>query len=161
MDREELIRKYAGGEKDFTGRNFRGANWDNRIAREEIYQEADFTGFYSDLSGFDMCDLSFTKFVRARMFESGFGQCYMPGVDFTYATFSQCSFTDVDLREAIFRNTTISETYFRKCNLAYADFTGARKFSLDWCEGSIIYETTMPNGKIYTCTSETGFIYYR
>jgi uncharacterized protein YjbI with pentapeptide repeats len=149
MDREELIRKYAGGEKDFTGEDFRNSLWVDEIVRGGIYQEADFCNSNFVRSGFDKCDLSFTKFVRTRMNESGFGRSYMPGVDFTYAIFGQCSFIEVDLREAIFRNATIGETYFDKCNLAYADFREAKKLCFN-SENSIFYETIMPDGSIRT-----------
>jgi uncharacterized protein YjbI with pentapeptide repeats len=89
MDREELIRKYAGGERDKTGRNCRGANWQDEVDIGIIYHQADFSNSYFDSSGFVECDLSFSKFVNVRMYESTFEDCYMPGADFTYATFGQ------------------------------------------------------------------------
>ena len=149
MDREELIRKYGGGKWDFTGKKIQ-AHWNDRIDKGIIYQQADFSNSYFELSGFDECDLSFTKFLYARMYERGFFRSYMPGADFTYATFSQCRFTDVDFRAAIFKNTTISETRFKRCNLAYADFTGARELRLRPFEECLIYETIMPDGSICT-----------
>ncbi len=149
MDREELIRKYAGGERDFTGRKIQ-AHWNDRVDKGIIYQQADFSNSYFDSSGFDECDLSFTKFLYARMYESGFGRSYMPGADSTYTTFSQCNFIDVELRSAVFRDTTLSEVNFRGSNLAYADLRGAREFSSCFCEGTIFYETIMPDGSIRT-----------
>lgn len=62
MDREELIRKYAGGERDLTGRRIQ-AHWNDRIDKSIIYQRADFDFSNFDSSGFDECDLSFTKFL--------------------------------------------------------------------------------------------------
>ena len=150
MDREELIRKYAGGERDKTGRNCRDANWNDRVDKGVIYHQADFSNSYFELSGFDECDLSSAKFVRARMYESGFGRSYMPGADFSGATFSQCSFVEVDLISAIFKNTDLSETYFSRYNLAYADFTGARALGLRPFEECLIYETIIPDGSICT-----------
>ncbi len=151
MDREELLRRYAGGEKDFTGRSFRNSNWIDEIVRGGIYREADFSNAYFVRSGFDQADLSFSKFVGARMYESGFGRtCCLEGIDFTYAVFGQCNFSEVDLRGAIFRNATISETSFTNANLSYANLRGARKFSSCSCEGTIFYETIMPNGSIFT-----------
>jgi len=35
--------------------------------------------------------------------------CYVKGVDFTNAVFSQCNFKGVNLSQVIFRNTTLSE----------------------------------------------------
>jgi uncharacterized protein YjbI with pentapeptide repeats len=72
MDREELIRKYAGGEKDLTGGDFIRSHWIDDTARGGIYQEADFSNSYFDSSGFHDCNLSFSKFTRVRMYESSF-----------------------------------------------------------------------------------------
>lgn len=43
IDREELLRKYAGGEKDFTGQSFVGADFRSKIFRGGIYTRADFS----------------------------------------------------------------------------------------------------------------------
>ncbi len=150
MDREELIRKYAGGERDKTGRNCRGANWNDRVDKGIIYHQADFSNSYLDSSGFDECDLSSAKFVRARMYESTFEDCYMPGADFRGATFGQVGFNYVNLRGAIFKNTDLVETNFNGCDLTYANFTGAREFSLSDCRDCIFYETIAPDGSIRT-----------
>ena len=150
MDREELIRKYDGGERDFTGENFRGVHWNDRVYKRIIYQQTDFSNSYFDSSGFSGCDLSFAKFVRARMYEGGFADCYMPGADSRGATFGQIVFNDVDLTSAIFKNTDLVETSFTRCNLAYADFTGARNLRLRPFKECLIYETIMPDGSICT-----------
>ena len=149
MDREELIRKYAGGERDFSGRKIQ-AHWNDRVDKRIIYQQADFSNSYFDSSGFDECDLSSAKFLYARMYESTFEDCDMPGADFTYATFGQVGFNYVNLRGAIFKNTDLVETGFNGCNLSYADFTGAREFSLSNCMDCIFYETIAPDGSIRT-----------
>ena len=73
MDREELTRKYPGGERD-TGSKIQ-AHWNDRVDKGIIYQQADLSNSYFDSSGFSGCDLSFAKFVRARMYESGFADC--------------------------------------------------------------------------------------
>ncbi len=126
-------------------------HWQDKVVRGAIYQEADFSNSYFDVSGFYECDLSFAKFIRVRMYESGFGRCDMPGVDFTYATFGQSRFTDVDLRAAIFKNADLTETNFRNANLAYADFTGARNWEIEGrSEDVTFYETIMPDGSIRT-----------
>jgi uncharacterized protein YjbI with pentapeptide repeats len=151
VDREELIRKYAGGEKDFTGGNFRSANWISKRVRGGIYREANFSDAYFDGSSFVEADLSFAKFVRVRIYESVFAKnCYMEGADFSYAVFGQVTFCNVDLSRAIFRNARLSETSFENANLSYADFRGARRFNEVSFENVIFYETIMPDGSIYT-----------
>jgi uncharacterized protein YjbI with pentapeptide repeats len=151
MDKEETAKRFAAGEKDFTGGNLRGVDWRNRIERGKIFREADFTRAYFELSGFDQCDLSFAIFRRVRMYESGFGRCCLEGVDFSDASLSQCSFAENDLTRAIFGGAIISETNFKNANLSYADFTGAREFNSSFpSEGAIFYETIMPDGSIHT-----------
>ena len=130
MDREELIRKYAGGEKDFTGRSFRNADWVDKIVRGGIYREADFSNSYFDASGFDEVDLSFAKFIRVRMYESGFGKtCCLEGIDFSYAIFGQCNFSGVNLSQAVFKNATLGEVSFRNVDLSYVDLSGVERFN--------------------------------
>ncbi len=79
MDREELLRKYAGGEKDFTGRRF-GGDWRDKLFRGGIYREADFSNAYFDSSGFLEVDLSFANFRRIHIYESSFQDSYMEGL---------------------------------------------------------------------------------
>ncbi len=151
MDREELIRKYAGGEKDFTGRSFRGVDRRDKTVKGGIYREADFSNSYFDGSSFVEADLSFAKFVRTRIYESVFAEnCYMEGADFSYATFGQITFCNVDLSRAIFRNARLSETGFYDVDLSYADLSGARRFNEVRIENVLFYETIMPDGSIRT-----------
>jgi uncharacterized protein YjbI with pentapeptide repeats len=151
MDREEFLRLYARSEKDFTGKSFRGANWIDRIVIGGIYHRTDFSQASFIRSGFDKADLSFARFIGARMYESGFGwNCYMEGVDFSYAVFSQCNFSRVDLSRVIFKNATISETSFTHANLSYADLSGAKEFDSCSCRGTIFYATIMPDGSVRT-----------
>ena len=56
MDREELLRLYAGGERDFTGVSFQDANWVDNIVRGGIYHRTDFSGASFIRSGFDKAE---------------------------------------------------------------------------------------------------------
>jgi len=153
VDREELLEKYAGTEKDFTGQRFVGANWIDKIVIGGIYHRTNFRDASFIRSGFDKADLSLANFSGARMFESGFGwDCYMERIDFSYASFSQCNFQGVNLTRAIFRNSTISETSFKNANLSHVDLSGVKEFDSCSCKGIIFYETIMPDGSIRTDT---------
>lgn len=151
MDREEIIRRYAGGEKDFTGQRFGGADFRDEIFKGGIYTRADFSDAYFDGVEFEEADLSFADFHRARIYECVFAtNCYMEGVDFRYAVFGQVSFIKTDLTRAIYRNAVLSEVSFKNVNLSYADLSGAREFIIGMCENVIFYETIMPDGSIRT-----------
>ena len=148
IDREELLEKYAGTEKDFTGRR-RGGLISQSI-EGGIYREADFRDRYFDCGSFVEVDLSFANFNCIRMYESNFRNCYMEGIDFTSAEFGQVGFNNVDLTRAIFRNATLSEVSFYKVDLSYADLSGAERFNEVSIKNTIFYETIMPDGSIRT-----------
>ncbi|MBW4533083.1 MAG: pentapeptide repeat-containing protein [Pleurocapsa minor HA4230-MV1] len=145
-----MLRLYAGGEKDLTGKSFRGTRWRDRIARGGIYRETNFSGAYFDSSHFIGVDLSFAIFNRVRMYESTIGNSYMEGADFSDAIFGQATFYDVDLSRAIFRNAVFEEAGFKNANLSYADLRGATGLTTYECKNVIFHETIMPNGAVYT-----------
>lgn len=148
MNQEQVIKKYAGTEKDFTGRSFRGSHWVDKTFIGGIYQQVDFSHSYLDCSSFNEADLSWAQFIRVSMYETGFENCHMEGTDFSWADLGECNFSNVNLSRARFRNATFSQTSFKNANLSYADLTGARKFDSCVCQGTIFYETIMPDGNI-------------
>ena len=148
MDREELLRLYAGSEKDFTGRRRGGLR--SKTIRGGIYREADFSGRYFDSGHFIGVDLSFANFRQVRMYESTIGNSYMEGADFSNAIFGQVTFYDVNLTRAVFRNVVFEEAGFKNANLSYADLSGATRLFSDRCKNVIFHETIMPNGAVYT-----------
>ena len=148
MDREELLEKYAGTEKDFTGQSFGGLR--DQSIRGGIYRETDFSEEEFDCGSFIEVDLSLANFRRVRMYESSFSNCYMEGIDFTNAVFGQVGFKGSNLTRAIFRNTVLSEVSFKNANLSYVDFSGAKEFIVGMCKNAIFYETIMPDGSIRT-----------
>lgn len=150
IDREELLRLYAGEEKDFTGQSFRGTRWKDRTAKGGIYRETNFSGAYFESSHFIEVDLSFANFRRVRMYESTIGNSYMEGADFSNAIFGQALFYDVDLTRAVLRNAVFEEAGFHYADLSYADLSGAKGLRTYECKNVIFHETIMPNGAVYT-----------
>lgn len=148
IDREELLRLYTGGEKDFTGRRRGGLR--DQIIKGGIYREADFSGRYFESSAFRDVDLSFAKFIGVRMYETTIGNSYMEGADFSNAVFGQVTFFDVNLSRAIFKNATFNEAGFENADLSYADLSGVTKLISGRCRNVIFHETIMPNGAVYT-----------
>ena len=150
IDREELLKKYAGTEKDFTGRR-RGGLRDQSI-KGGIYREADFSRRYFDCGSFIEVDLSFANFRGVQMYESSFENCFMESANFTSAKFGQTGFFEVDLTRAIFKNAILGEAGFCDANLSYVDFSGAKRFNEVRFDNVVFYETIMPNGSIRTDT---------
>lgn len=148
MNREGLLEKYAGTEKDYTGQGFGGLR--DKTIRGGIYRETNFSEAEFDCASFREVDLSLANFRRVRMFESSFKNCFMEGIDFTGARFGQVGFNKVDLTKAIFKNATLSETSFYKVNLSYADLSGVKRFNEVSFDDVIFYETIMHDGSIRT-----------
>ncbi|MEO1671107.1 MAG: pentapeptide repeat-containing protein [Cyanobacteria bacterium J06631_2] len=151
VDREELLEKYAGTEKDFTGQSFGGLR--DKSIKGGIYRETNFSEAEFDCGDFIEVELSFANFRRVRMFESSFMNSFMEGIDFTGARFGQVAFYKVNLTRAIFKNATLSETSFYQADLSYADLQGAKEYEMGRFEEVIFYETIMPDGSIRTDTS--------
>ncbi len=149
MDREELIRKYAGTERDFTGQRF-GVGLTDQIIRGGIYSRTNFNEGFFESSSFIEVDLSFADFSLIRMYESSFMNCFMEGTDFTAAEFGQVIFKNVNLTKAIFRGAVFSEFDFSRTDLSYVDFRGAKDFDCVGFNDVIFYETIMPDGSIRT-----------
>jgi uncharacterized protein YjbI with pentapeptide repeats len=150
MDREELIRKYSGKEKDFTGRDFRSADCYEKIFRG-IYREANFANARFDGCSFEESDLSFAKFTNVYLTHTTFNGCFMKGVDFSYAYFGQAGiYEGANLRGAIFKGANFIEGSIHDADLSYADLSGAKNLSVASCVNVIFHETIMPNGQIYT-----------
>ena len=150
VDREELLEKYAGTEKDFTGQSFGGLR--DQSIRGGIYRETNFSEAEFDCGSFIEVDLSFANFRRVRMYESSFENCFMESANFTSAKFGQTGFFEVDLTRAIFKNAILGEASFYDANLSYVDFSGAKRFNEVRFDNVVFYETIMPNGSIRTDT---------
>ena len=148
IDREELLRLYAGGEKDFTGQGFGGMR--DKTIKGGIYRETNFSDAYFDCASFIEVDLSFAIFSRVRMYESTICNSYMEGADFSGAIFGQALFYNVNLTRAIFRNAVFEEAGFNNADLSYADLSGAKGLKTYECRKVIFHETIMPNGAVYT-----------
>ncbi|MEA5619184.1 pentapeptide repeat-containing protein [Cronbergia sp. UHCC 0137] len=148
MNAEDLLQRYAAGERDFTGVKLPGVRLVDKILNQVIFKGADFSDAYFESSGFDEVDLSFANLRRIRFFESGFGRANLEAADFSDAIFSQGSLKGANLTRAIFRRAVLSEVSFKNANLSYADLSEASEFSIYYCKGAIFHETIMPDGSI-------------
>lgn len=150
IDKEELLEKYAGTEKNFTGQSFGGLR--DRSIRGGIYKKTNFSEEEFDCGSFIDVDLSFANFRQVRMFESSFEDSYMERVNFSNARFGQVLFYNVNLTGAIFNNAILGETGFSNADLSRVDFSGVKRFNEVRFDNVIFYETIMPDGSIRTDT---------
>mgnify|MGYP006449144981 CR=1 FL=1 len=124
MDRDELLRRYAAGERDFSGVDLSGADL-MEVALEDINLEN--------------AILREAKFCWSRLDGAIFRNA-----DLENAVFKLASLRNTDFRGANLRNCLIVEA-----SLIRANFEGAID---DGCPlGGYTYKTIMPDGSIVTC----------
>jgi isoamylase len=117
MDRGELLRRYAAGERDFTGADLRSADLSN-------------------------CDLRGAKLVRAQLHGANLCTANLQGADFSgagldaaldglprvnlkEANLDEGRFDGADLSAALLQRASLKNAHFANARLGAADFAGA------------------------------------
>ncbi len=167
MEVEELLRRYAAGERDFS--------WIEELFGELI--EVDLSGINltefefdvnpicccnftrANLSGANLSELtldetnfSFTNLREVSMAQSSLQGANLTGADLTGADLGGAYFWDANLTDAKLINTYI-ECSLDGANLTRADLTGAKGWESASFEDCIFYETIMPDGSMRTNNS--------
>lgn len=163
MDAEELLKRYAAGERDFSGLNLRGAKLngvDPSIDDLGAYNKPYENGIAADLSGINLSEadltdaelsgtnLSNANLSRANLNRAGLGQCNLTNTNFRGANLTEaylsCAELDgTDMREANLFYAEISQTYFGADvrgakNVNTVNFTGTPVRGLVLEDGTII-----------------------
>ncbi|MCL1472768.1 pentapeptide repeat-containing protein [Argonema antarcticum] len=150
MDAEELLRRYATGERDFTGVKLPGVRSIDKNLRGAIFREADLSNACLDWTNLSYADLSYANLKGARLGEAALQGANLEYADLSNAVFGQTSFSDANLSHANLRYAILTEASFFDGNLSYADLSGASGFSINRCQGATFCETIMPDGSIRT-----------
>ncbi len=121
MDREEFLKRYNDGERDFSGIEIRYADLSNISLYEAILRGAKLINvdlnrvcFYqADLSEADLsgCNLSNASLTKANL---------------TKADLSDANLTEANLQEANLRNAILTNTDLKFTELIGADLTGTK-----------------------------------
>jgi len=148
MTVEELLERYAAGERDFTGVKLFGIRLMDKVLRGIILKEADLRDAYFDWSTLSYADLSYADLRGSHLGEASLGRANLEGVDLSHAVFGQTTLREANLSHAKLERAILTETSFDKANLSYANFTGAIDFNIRRCKGAIFCETIMPNGTV-------------
>lgn len=109
MTREELLARYAAGERDFSGLDLRGMIFGRCVLNNCNFRGANFS--YADFSNWThimYCDFRDTIFR---------------GANLSYCAFSGSNFTGADMREVIFTNGEGIGVIFENTNLQVAKGT--------------------------------------
>jgi uncharacterized protein YjbI with pentapeptide repeats len=146
MTAEELLERYAAGERDFSGIGIE--------ASDELLG-AHLTGI--NLSGSILAEmiLDGVDFSDANLRNTHFGQTDLNGVnlqrsDLSGATLTFGSLDGADLTDARLIGTNLKYTDMRNVNFTRSNLTGAKTSDSADFIGSIFNNTIMPNGNIRT-----------
>lgn len=120
MTREELLQRYAAGERDFSGVDLSGVNLEE-VALEEINLEE------ANLKG--------TLFFRSNLLGAIFRNANLEGADL-----SMTLLNETDFRGANLRNCNTMETSMIRANFQNAK--GATK------HGGYMYDTILPDSRV-------------
>jgi uncharacterized protein YjbI with pentapeptide repeats len=144
MQAEELLRRYASGERDFSN---------IQLEYTDELSDANLSGINLSNSHIDELFLQGINLSGANLKESDFGQtclrgANLRGADLTGADLSHANLDSADLTGAKLTNAYIRTTTMIGANLTDADLTGT-KFIKEMVEHSIFCRTIMPDGSIY------------
>ncbi|MBW4532885.1 MAG: pentapeptide repeat-containing protein [Pleurocapsa minor HA4230-MV1] len=126
MDREELLKRYAAGERDFTGVDLSGANLMEVALEDIIFENAILRG---------------TKFKWSLLDRAIFRNANLENANFMLAHLEGADFRGANLRNCIIVETTLIRANFK--GAIGAGYVPA---------GGYTYKTILPDGSIDTCS---------
>ena len=151
MDREELLRRYAAGERDFSGVSLRGLD----------FSDCDLSGI--NLSNADLestewegANLSGANLSGAFLADSGLNNANLTEANLSRARLQDCALSGANLTDACVRGTLFgNEPHLKRANLTGVDLSQA---VIDLPGGidnpritdAILCDTTLPNGENWT-----------
>jgi uncharacterized protein YjbI with pentapeptide repeats len=163
MSAEELLRRYAAGERDFPGVDLSNANLN--IAGLEDYEPGK-----NDLSGINLSganlekasincvNLSGANLQSANLTGASLYAMALIDADLSDAILDYAEIS-ADLTDAIVRGAILECTGFYRADLTRTDFTGAYFLGVSGESPLEIWDTIMPDGKI--CNSNNEFWSHR
>ncbi len=130
MKADEVLRRYAAGERDFRGVNLRGQSFKGKDLSGADFSEADIRG-----ANFTNAYLKDAKFCGDRQ--------NLRGVNLQGANLADASFIGVDLSEANLQETDLSRAKLVQTQLDEADLTGATLTGATIEDGGITSSTKL------------------
>lgn len=160
IQREELIQRYAAGERDFSGSellgelynvDLSGANLNNSRLDESYFERAVLKRVTMRNTRLNQSCLERADLTGADLRESDLRYARFDGADLTEADLRKARLFETCFRKAKLIRTNLSGVELRNCNLREADLTGANLEGVKF-RGVIFDNTIMPNGSIRNST---------
>ena len=151
MNAQELLKRYAAGERDFTEVFVDGAD---ELAGADL-SEIDLSGAELDEMLFDFTVLKGAKLVGTGFGQSGLNCADLQEADLSRARLSHATLDGSNLTRAKLIGVDLSSTSMLSVNLTEANLTGAmfseeEEIFLAMTDGIIYQNTIMPDGSIRT-----------
>ncbi len=148
MDGEELLQRYADGERDFNGVDLREASLftsdgSDPILKDAIFKGANLSqavGYHIDFSG---ADLSNACLEGTNIKYANLRRANLSGANLKGTNLAETDLSCADLRNADLSGANISNANLTDANLLGANLSGVIQ------EGTLFCNTTMPDGSIY------------
>ncbi|MEM7595041.1 MAG: pentapeptide repeat-containing protein [Cyanobacteria bacterium P01_A01_bin.83] len=151
MDREELLRRYAAGERDFSGVSLRGLDFSDCDLRGIILSNADLS-----MTGWVGANLSRADLSGAIFHDGGLNNAILIEANLSRARLQDCALVGADLTDACVQGTQFgNEPFLKRANLTGVNLSQA---SIDLpgginnprIAGAILCDTTLPDGGNWT-----------
>jgi uncharacterized protein YjbI with pentapeptide repeats len=146
MTAEELLERYAAGERDFSG---------IEIEASDELVGSNLTGI--NLSGailaemmLDRVDLSFANLRNAHFGQTSLCEANLKGANLSGASLDLTTLDSADLTDARLIGAYLEGASMAKVNFTRSNLTGAKTSESPYFIGSIFNNTIMPNGDIRT-----------
>lgn len=134
MNKDELLRRYAAGERNFSGVVLRDADLSGANLERVIFDGADLSNTNLVDANLDSADLSNADLTNANLSGANLYCSKMYGANFTNANLSNANLTSI---------------IFDGANLTFAHMTNAENLTGSG-RNAIYYNTIMPDGTIET-----------
>ncbi len=135
MTAEELLERYAAGERDFSEVDLRGANLSGVHRRFDVdsYTEPYRQGITSDLSGINLSSADLTEaYLRGvNLAGANLSNANLTRVDLSKSNLTNANLSGANLTEAFLEWTELDCTNMRGANLLYAEIRVIDPFSPD------------------------------
>lgn len=120
MAKDEIIRRYKSGERDFSGIIAPNSDFSGADLRGIIFRRAKLAH-----SSFKNCNIRNADFSFAEAQDTGFENANAEGANFSDAILFNSNFCNARVTSAVFHNANIADCNFGGCDKKSADFSGA------------------------------------
>jgi 2-iminobutanoate/2-iminopropanoate deaminase len=163
MDAEELLERYAAGNRNFNSVNLRGVNLKGANLSRIDLTEADLTGADLNDSNLSKARLQSTKLNRASLMGANLSQATLYNANFSNANLDNANFSGavlngVNFRKACLKGINLEKAELQKvdlinanlneANLKKVDLTGANIYGVNF-KNADLTGAIMPDGEVY------------